>query len=238
MKKILIENAKVIVLALFCSLGIGIAYAWTAPSTTPPGGNVSAPINASSLTQIKQGNLDIVGLNALGQAYTNGLIVENGNVGIGTLTPTRKVEIAGDLKVNGSVEYKTQLAKPFVYYKSQTVITATETNILNVAPITTGNVLTPTKLTFILGGTSGSYNSGAYGSGRLVITYSDGTSITSQLNVKSTASESLSLDIPSYDGYHGSVSKIDFYITGINNNNPPSWPLTGTAYVSGYETKL
>lgn len=59
-------------------------YAWTEPSQAPPGGNVSAPLNAGPTGQSKEGGLI---LNTGGAA--NGLIVQqgtstfNGNVCIG-----------------------------------------------------------------------------------------------------------------------------------------------------------
>jgi hypothetical protein len=48
---------KVIVLGLIVGLGMQIAFAWTTPTSAPPGGNVSGPITTSSIQQTKLGNL-------------------------------------------------------------------------------------------------------------------------------------------------------------------------------------
>lgn len=57
MNKQIIPALKVLLLATILSLGIGYALAWTAPTTTPPGGNVSAPINTGSTDQTKLGDI-------------------------------------------------------------------------------------------------------------------------------------------------------------------------------------
>ena len=44
--------------ALFAT-GVGSAVAWTGPSTAPPGGNTSAPINVSATAQTKSGAFTI-----------------------------------------------------------------------------------------------------------------------------------------------------------------------------------
>lgn len=41
--------------------GITPAVAWTGPSTAPPGGNTSTPLNVSSTAQTKAGNLGVTG---------------------------------------------------------------------------------------------------------------------------------------------------------------------------------
>ncbi|MBI4837450.1 MAG: hypothetical protein HY813_03560 [Candidatus Portnoybacteria bacterium] len=62
----------------------GIAYAvWTEPTAIPPGDNVDAPINIGTTSQYKSGALGIGG--AL-RGYSNAIF--DGNVGIGTTTPT------------------------------------------------------------------------------------------------------------------------------------------------------
>jgi hypothetical protein len=82
---------KIIALAIILSLGLSYVYAWTAPSSLPPGGNTSAPLNTSSTGQTKTGGLI---LNTIGAPY--GLSVAAGNVGMGTLNPSAKLDIRPD----------------------------------------------------------------------------------------------------------------------------------------------
>ncbi|HCH59326.1 MAG TPA: hypothetical protein DEV73_01775 [Candidatus Zambryskibacteria bacterium] len=86
-KQDFIQSVKIIILALFIAVGTSYIFAWTAPTSTPPNGDASAPINVGYSPQIKQGNLWIKGLVSAGVSATNGLIVENGRVGIGTTNP-------------------------------------------------------------------------------------------------------------------------------------------------------
>ena len=71
-----------------------LAVAFTEPTQAPPGGNVPAPLNVGASGQSKAGGLI---LNTGGAAI--GLIVDKGNVGIGTGSPTEKLVVAGDVKI-------------------------------------------------------------------------------------------------------------------------------------------
>ena len=66
--------------------------AWTAPAAAPPGNNIASPINTGPVGQSKQGGLI---LNTGGS--TNGLIVQYGNVGIGTTNPQAMLDVAGNI---------------------------------------------------------------------------------------------------------------------------------------------
>ncbi|MDP3785148.1 MAG: hypothetical protein Q8R12_03705, partial [bacterium] len=68
-------------------------FAFQEPSSSPPLGNVPAPLNISSSGQSKSGGLI---LNTGGASY--GLIVDQGNVGIGTQSPTQKLDVAGYIR--------------------------------------------------------------------------------------------------------------------------------------------
>jgi len=70
------------------------AVAWSEPTQSPPGGNVPTPLNTGSTGQSKAGGLI---LNTGGAA--NGLIVANGNVGIGTTNPGTRLNVNGNIKI-------------------------------------------------------------------------------------------------------------------------------------------
>ena len=72
------------------------AIGWDEPTDSPPGGNVPAPLNTSSEAQAKIGGLL---LNTGG--YPNGLIVDQGNVGIGTTEPGAKLHVGGTPGTDG-----------------------------------------------------------------------------------------------------------------------------------------
>ena len=88
-KKIISALPAVLVALLFVAVFV---YAWTEPSVQPPNSdpNVAIPLNNGSLYQYKKGNL---ALNTDG-AYAYGLLVPNGNVGIGTASPGAKLEVS------------------------------------------------------------------------------------------------------------------------------------------------
>lgn len=87
MKNTMVPKIKIISLAVVLSFGISYVYAWTAPTTPPPSGNVSAPINTGDITQTKTGGLNVATV--------------SGNFGVGTATPSEKFEVAGTIKATG-----------------------------------------------------------------------------------------------------------------------------------------
>ena len=57
MKKNIQQSIKIGAIILLVGLGSSVVFAWSAPTTTPPNGNISAPINTGSVPQIKKGKL-------------------------------------------------------------------------------------------------------------------------------------------------------------------------------------
>ncbi len=92
-------NYKAITLTLglivISFLFVWYIFAFTEPTVAPPGGNVPAPLNVGPLGQSKEAGLI---LNTGGA--TIGLIVDKGNVGIGTPSPGEKLEVNGSVFVN------------------------------------------------------------------------------------------------------------------------------------------
>lgn len=82
------QSFKVIALALLLSFGLSYVYAWTAPTVTPPGGNVEAPVNTSATSQYKSGALGVGGII---HGYSNAYF--DGNVGVGTAAPTADLHV-------------------------------------------------------------------------------------------------------------------------------------------------
>lgn len=75
---------------LLFSAGIQTFATFTPPTTSPPNANAYAPLSTGPDAQAKTGGLL---LNTGGA--TNGLIVQFGNVGIGTTNPGQKLSVAG-----------------------------------------------------------------------------------------------------------------------------------------------
>ena len=91
------------VLAVIKILGLGWASnvkAWTEPTATPPSANMPVPLNVGTGWQEKSGG---IGLN-VGNQHANGLVVPNGNVGIGTGVPTRILGLGGAAARNIGME--------------------------------------------------------------------------------------------------------------------------------------
>ncbi len=85
-----VSMAQLVVLGIAVIATISYALAWNPPSANPPSANADAPLNVGSAGQSKSGGLL---LNTGGAPI--GLVVQNGNVGIGTASPTQKLHVKG-----------------------------------------------------------------------------------------------------------------------------------------------
>lgn len=99
-KKIFTTVTVCISLLPFMSL-----FAWSDPTGTPPANNTYEPLNAGGTAQSKTAGLL---LNSSGA--TNGLIVQYGNVGINTVSPSYKLDVQGSTGINGNL-YFSQLGQ-------------------------------------------------------------------------------------------------------------------------------
>lgn len=68
---------------------------------SPPNNNAAAPLNVLYSPQVKTGSLIIQGLVSEGVPATVGFAVQEGNVGIGTLTPDAKLDVDGTVIIRG-----------------------------------------------------------------------------------------------------------------------------------------
>src|SRR3989338_11225751 len=87
---------KFLLLVIAFTFALSINYifaAWTGPTQAPPGGNTPTPVHIGTTNQVKDGGL---GLNAI-SVFGNGYFQDN--VGIGTVSPQAKLDVAGKIKV-------------------------------------------------------------------------------------------------------------------------------------------
>jgi len=84
------------------------AFGWTGPTASPPNLNVDPPINVGGTGQYKSGAL---GIGGAFRAYSNAII--DGNVGIGTPAPSKKLEVVGGpIKATGGLIIETRNSDP------------------------------------------------------------------------------------------------------------------------------
>jgi hypothetical protein len=113
------EVARIIVLSLILTSGIGYALAdWVAPTSAPPGENTPPPVNVGGTTQVKNGNF------SLGAGYTLGATIGSfGRVAIGKTAPAAGValDIVGKGRSDSTIatdNAKTLVTKDYVDARS------------------------------------------------------------------------------------------------------------------------
>lgn len=92
------EFIKVIIIVAIAMPFISLFAAWSEPSQAPTLGNAEAPINVGTIEQVKDG---ILGAKYFRSFYETLLATDGGNVGIGTLIPTVKLDVNGQIRIRG-----------------------------------------------------------------------------------------------------------------------------------------
>jgi hypothetical protein len=80
-----------------------IAAAWTGPTASPPGNNVSAPINVGTTNQVKNGNIGVNGLAVFGNTLLGGTAGSNAYLNFGGTSGTSGYGIWDN---NGTLNFK------------------------------------------------------------------------------------------------------------------------------------
>jgi hypothetical protein len=114
-----IQASKIIFLGLVISVGLSYVAAWTGPSSNPPNGNVSLPINAGSGGQAKAGSLGIgskpsgyasfprtgYALDAVGKGYANHFYGDDLGLGGNTPAAGTAIDAKGTISATGVAVY-------------------------------------------------------------------------------------------------------------------------------------
>lgn len=105
--KTITQPLKVIALALVLSVGISYVSAWTAPTATPPSGNVAAPVNVSSSAQIKTGDFSAWNL------FSNGVVTNNlATNNLAVITGAAAGKVLTSIDASGNAAWQTVAGVP------------------------------------------------------------------------------------------------------------------------------
>jgi len=124
-KSFFFQYLPVIISAII--LTVCLTYAWTPPSSNPPEGNISAPINTGDTSQSKTGDLNIGGglkywITKLGDSFAlknnsgeiKFIVGQDGNVGIGKEDPKVKLDVNGRIKALDPVDDNDVVTKGYM----------------------------------------------------------------------------------------------------------------------------
>src|SRR3990167_8733858 len=100
---------KFLLLVIAFTFALSINYifaAWTGPIQAPPGGNTPTPVHIGTTAQVKDGGLGLNALSVFGNGYFQN------NVGIGTVSPSAKLDVAGNVNVAGKIKVGNDSVSP------------------------------------------------------------------------------------------------------------------------------
>jgi hypothetical protein len=89
-----------------------VLSAWTGPTGTAPGSNVTAPINAGTVDQVKNAGLSVNAFTVFGSQY-----IQN-KLGIATATPAVALDVNGTIKVGNAGEVCQSVTAGAIRYNS------------------------------------------------------------------------------------------------------------------------
>ena len=108
---------KFLLLTIAFTFALSVNYifaAWIGPTQTPPLGNTPMPVNVGSIAQVKDGGLSLNSLAVFGNGYFQD------NVGIGTVSPSAKLDVAGGVKVGNDSAACTATKEGTIRYNDTT----------------------------------------------------------------------------------------------------------------------
>ena len=97
-------------------LAATLLQAWTGPIATAPNGNVTAPVNAGTVDQVKNAGLSIKALTVFGSAY-----IQN-KLGIATSAPAVALDVNGTVKIGNAGEVCQSVSEGAIRYNSSSKI--------------------------------------------------------------------------------------------------------------------
>jgi hypothetical protein len=181
------------------------AQTWTPPTVVAPGGNLPAPINVSSSSQVKSGGISVGSIIITGGSYFTG------NVGIGTSTSPHKLSVVGDinltgaLRINGTVGAAGQVLQStgsgLAWVATSTLSSATPPNVSSYVP--------PGKIiqTFL----------------NVTNVYVNSTTYNYTIPTECTASTSLNMLVGSYSNVSEPGPSRGVLIRYVSNGTQPAW---------------